>query len=81
MRLYNLKGGQICDCSNLTKPNKKMGGGPVLLGTKSTGGGIIESVKRPVNEPIPNTEALQQKLTKLSQMKIKSSGKKSYINF
>lgn len=92
MRLYNLKGGQICDCSQLTKPNKKMGGAPVLLGTKTTGGapvllgtmatggGMIESVKRPVNEPIPNTEALQQKLTKLSQIKVKT-GKKSYINF
>ena len=94
MRLYSLKGGKICHCNDLIKPTKKVtggapvllgtkttGGAPVLLGTMATGGGLIEKVNKPVNESIPNTEALQKKLTTLSQMKIKNRGKKSYINF
>lgn len=76
MRLYNLSGGKVCNCQGgriygLPPPSKKG------TGIKQDQP-VTQTIKKPINEPIPNIEQLQSKLSRLSATKIK--GKNKFIS-
>jgi hypothetical protein len=72
MRLYQLsQGGRICSCQG-----GRLYGLPIKgKGTKQN---ITNEIKEPINEPIPNIEQLQNKLSRLSTTKLK--GKNKFIS-
>ena len=78
MRLYNLSGGKICTCQggrlygNLPPQQKGKG---LKQDQKEV---LSKSIKKPINEPIPNIEQLQSKLSRLSTTKI--GGKSKFIS-
>lgn len=85
MRLYQISktsGGSCCYCKGgVIKPyaplkNKTVGEQPV----KVIGSGMIQKVIPPSNQPIPNTESLQRKLSNLASIRPSSKRGGKYVS-